>query len=441
MSIFGQVWLWSIAAFLIGVLLTWMMLVRPVQARNRKLERRLREARTAVSAPPRRPVRPAAPVEDKRQPADRYPPGPGFPDRYQPDPVLADVYQPDPGLTDRFEPEPRPTAQFDRHQAEPQPVDGYLAEPGMPPGYRPEPQPADVYPAEPGMPPGYQPEPQTTDRNQPESEPFWATFDPEPEPEPEPEAGEQSRELAWFEQERAAKPGADKSGADKEDAQPLPSPATEFVGLNSVLEPDNPADAGVTSVFKKIDDAPGEERGSERGSLFPTDTPAPEQASPTYAFGGDQKSAGNEEATEVTQVLPRRKPQKTPRSAFEPPRKRAEPSMRPIERREPVLLDEGGQSGSLFEPVTPANSAQASGDKASAEGSAREASVPSGPFGPGSAMPRPGGGRPADDFAVKASVTALRYCTEDSPQYPRMVAEVWFRTTADAERVGFRPVT
>jgi hypothetical protein len=56
-------------------------------------------------------------------------------------------------------------------------------------------------------------------------------------------------------------------------------------------------------------------------------------------------------------------------------------------------------------------------------------------------MPRPGGGRPSDDFGVKASVTALRYCTDESPQFPRMVAEVWFRTPEDAERVGFRPLT
>ncbi|EOD67944.1 hypothetical protein H480_14187, partial [Amycolatopsis vancoresmycina DSM 44592] len=68
-------------------------------------------------------------------------------------------------------------------------------------------------------------------------------------------------------------------------------------------------------------------------------------------------------------------------------------------------------------------------------------SVPPGPFGPGSAMPRPGGGAPSDSFAVKASVTALRYCTEDSAQFPKMVAEVWFRTAEDAERVGFRPLS
>jgi len=63
-----------------------------------------------------------------------------------------------------------------------------------------------------------------------------------------------------------------------------------------------------------------------------------------------------------------------------------------------------------------------------------------GPFGPGSAMPLPGGGSPAPEYTIKASVTALRYCTPESPQFGRTVAEVWFRSAADAERVGFRPV-
>jgi hypothetical protein len=417
MPIFGQVWLWSLAAFLIGVLLTWMVLVRPVQARNRRLERRLRELRTApVSAPPRRPARPGAPAGDKRRPPDRYQPSPGFGERYQPDP----------GVTDRYEPEAKPAEQ-------------YRTDPGPTDRHQPEPQAADHYAVDEAT-QRYQSEPQVADSHQPEPEPFWATFEPDPEPQSEP--AEEQRELAWFERERSAKPSVEK---EKDEPKPAPPSATEFVGLSAVLEPENPADARPTSVFQKIDDAPAEDRGSERGSLFgPSETgepePAatPEPAAPAYAFGGDPKPAGAEAATEVTQVLPRRQPLKTPRSAFEPPRP---PSVRSVERREPVKLDEGGQSGSLFEPVTPANSAQSTADKAPLESPRQDSAVPSGPFGPGSAMPRPGGGRPADDFAVKASVTALRYCTEDSPQYPRMVAEVWFRTAADAERVGFRPVT
>ncbi|GAA4299080.1 hypothetical protein GCM10023148_57660 [Actinokineospora soli] len=66
--------------------------------------------------------------------------------------------------------------------------------------------------------------------------------------------------------------------------------------------------------------------------------------------------------------------------------------------------------------------------------------VPPGPFGPGSAMPLPGGNSPSSEYRVKASVTALRYCSPESPKFDRTVAEVWFRTVADAERVGFRPL-
>jgi hypothetical protein len=96
-------------------------------------------------------------------------------------------------------------------------------------------------------------------------------------------------------------------------------------------------------------------------------------------------------------------------------------------------------SRSLFEPIVPADD----------EGTAtpppphrlRQASGGGrGPFGPGSAMPLPGGASPSPEFTIKASVAALRYCTPESPQFGRTVAEVWFRTAADAERVGFRPV-
>ena len=55
-------------------------------------------------------------------------------------------------------------------------------------------------------------------------------------------------------------------------------------------------------------------------------------------------------------------------------------------------------------------------------------------------MPLPGGNSPSGEYRVKASVTALRYCSPESPRFDRTVAEVWFRTVADAERVGFRPL-
>ncbi|WP_028663040.1 sunset domain-containing protein, partial [Saccharomonospora halophila] len=92
------------------------------------------------------------------------------------------------------------------------------------------------------------------------------------------------------------------------------------------------------------------------------------------------------------------------------------------------------RGGSLFDP-TPSG-----GGNPPARGNPGSPERTPGPFGPGSAMPLPGGERPSADYTVKASVTALRYCDERSPDFPKMVAEVWFRTPEDAERVGFRPL-
>ena len=95
-------------------------------------------------------------------------------------------------------------------------------------------------------------------------------------------------------------------------------------------------------------------------------------------------------------------------------------------------------SRSLFEPIVPASDGTPvpppPNKLRDGNGGGR------GPFGPGSAMPLPGGASPSPEFTIKASVAALRYCTPESPQFGRTVAEVWFRTAADAERVGFRPV-
>jgi hypothetical protein len=94
---------------------------------------------------------------------------------------------------------------------------------------------------------------------------------------------------------------------------------------------------------------------------------------------------------------------------------------------------------SLFEPIVPA--ADEGAPTPPPPHRLRQASGGGrGPFGPGSAMPLPGGASPSPEFTIKASVAALRYCAPESPQFGRTVAEVWFRTAADAERVGFRPV-
>lgn len=116
-----------------------------------------------------------------------------------------------------------------------------------------------------------------------------------------------------------------------------------------------------------------------------------------------------------------------------------EPSSTP-EPVAPAATDQPAEPArSLFEPIVPAEDEGMSTPPPphrlrQGSGGGR------GPFGPGSAMPLPGGASPSPEFTIKASVAALRYCTPESPQFGRTVAEVWFRTAADAERVGFRPV-
>lgn len=380
MSIFGQVWLWSIAAFLVGTLLTWLMLVRPVQARNRVLERRLRAAMKA------RPPEPAA------EPPARF---------FQPEEPGRESYPP------LDEPD------FFAGQPEPE-------------SYRPLDEPEFL---------GGRPEPEPTGRFRRDPEPLQR-FRPEPEPATE------SVKPAWFRD-------ASDAPAEEDRTKPAEPPEREGLGLSSVLEPERELDTELTSVFKLTDEKPVEEKGSEHGTLFDPDGPAPAglpgtkgpdalPEPPAYAFGGGPAPGSDDEsAVETTQVLPRRQPRQA--AANDGPAQAAPPSIRPIERREPAQPDEGGRSGSLFEPAVRRGSSAKAGDPVPVRPQP-DSAVPSGPFGPGSATPRPGGGRPSDEFAVKASVAALRYCTEDSPQYGRMVAEVWFRTPADAEKVGFRPL-
>lgn len=143
------------------------------------------------------------------------------------------------------------------------------------------------------------------------------------------------------------------------------------------------------------------------------------------------------EPTPTVSALPKRVPGK--------PRHQVPFGVMPGTTPEPVAaapataVDEPESQRSLFEPIIPAADEGTSTPPPphrirQGSGGGR------GPFGPGSAMPLPGGASPSPEFTIKASVAALRYCTPESAQFGRTVAEVWFRTAADAERVGFRPV-
>ncbi|WP_460611586.1 hypothetical protein, partial [Hymenobacter terrigena] len=163
--------------------------------------------------------------------------------------------------------------------------------------------------------------------------------------------------------------------------------------VSSALEPESEhrpepeSEAEKTSVFAPFEQAEsgslfesGKETGSlfepsrETGSLFDTGheagslfEPAQEQtgrhglldereeaaepAPPAYAFGGDSAPVAHEETpVESTQVLlPKRQPKTPPRGTEMP--QLSPPSMRAIERREPLDAEGRGRSGSLFEPA------------------------------------------------------------------------------------------
>jgi len=95
--------------------------------------------------------------------------------------------------------------------------------------------------------------------------------------------------------------------------------------------------------------------------------------------------------------------------------------------------DESGET----ETVEPAATAEAD-DAADSETAEPVAPAePDGPYGPGSALPRDGGAAPGDDYTVKGNADSMLFHTLASPYYGRTIAEVWFRTEADARRAGF----
>jgi hypothetical protein len=60
-----------------------------------------------------------------------------------------------------------------------------------------------------------------------------------------------------------------------------------------------------------------------------------------------------------------------------------------------------------------------------------------GPFGPGSALPKPDGSAPSPRFQVKARTSSMVFHTSSSPFFDRLEPQVWFRSPEDAQRAGF----
>ena len=555
MPIFGQVWLWSSLAFLLGALLCWLLVARPARNRVGELEAQLTTRARRFAVPPERP-------EPKRRDDDR---GlvPGFDRDDDPDfrtrayGGLRDVPPPLPPERDRLAQyaDPEPSDEFAPLPAEEPP--GYGAE-SAPPQTAAATQYLDVSagsltapPEVPSMSPppsdrgwfddelkgdaaNQAPEEQPAVRNRHhlDDEDFDARLvddDVDGEPaadiaaaldadEPRsaiededggtvftqrthPIPGELIRQIDEAGKEEAARAEGDNlvddlaDGDDRRDrtveseavAPPgltEPEPATSFLepessgsrftepepSIGRFTEPEpsagrftepsvgrftepEPSVGGFTEPSSGEPAVPPEapaERTEVVAAVAPAEVPveAPAEDTPLEPArtGSDlpkrvpQKNRISQGGVSVRvdptpSALPKRVPGK--------PRHQVPFGVQATATAEPAPVVEADQPAeaarSLFEPIVPAEDEGTSTPPPphrlrQGSGGGR------GPFGPGSAMPLPGGASPSPEFTIKASVAALRYCTPESPQFGRTVAEVWFRTAADAERVGFRPV-
>jgi hypothetical protein len=493
MSLFGQVWLWSLLAFVIGALVTWLVLVLPARKNIRELESRLAQAHAEATraAEPLEPTNTAYLAQSTVVEQEPYTPPRRYnteqngaertrvePNRFEDDhddELDVEHYRADQFSTDsdaeRFSPDQYSAGQYGAGESDPErtsvvnrPVElddseqftqqysagQFSADQHGADQHSVDQHGADQYST--GQYGADQPETEQYEDVQPEPEPHrhavpvpepeaWTNepaveyeVEPEPEPAPEPQP-----DPADYLPATEYMPQVERELEAAQPPEPTPEP--------SLFQPEPvPADFQPDPEWFERELVPERSPFEEPPSVDSFKGTEVTKVESAFDFTSDVEEniepAVEEVSVDAGNALPKRQPRQSPLGGFDPPQP-IQPSMRAIERREPNADLSGVHSGSLFEPaIEPGQYGKPPApEPPPARNPMPTDTVPPGPFGPGSAMPRPGGGRPADDFTVKASVTALRYCTDESSQFPRMVAEVWFRTTEDAERVGFRPLT
>ncbi|MEV4317681.1 hypothetical protein [Actinocrispum sp. NPDC049592] len=456
MQIFGQVWLWSLGSFLLGVFFTWLLLVRPNRKRLIELEEANARPETVVLPKAGHEPTVHTPHQPQLQPQPQSSssggPGPNAADKFLDDlfetqkrsvPPLPSVSSPPAPLASQPSADSHTTTRpgagdslpgrgdslpVRQGSGEPLPVRQAVADPlpvrqGS----------ADPLPVRPGG---------TGDPLPVRPVPPVAAAMPAPEP-------IQSR----LESGPTAPPEPPLSGGDH-DTELSDNPFQRFTESTTVfVPPEIPRPPQVEPSgqdwFAKEDEDPhaitdveDDENVDESGTIFTEHTtPIPADVIRSLDESQPPAAAPPQSAAELTQAMP-----PPARHGYDDHDDDDEPAGAAIDESpeleggfstppQPLpaqVTPESEMSRGLFESVVPVS------ERGAAEDSEDGEFVPPGPFGPGSAMPLPGGGSPAPEFNVKASVTALRYCTQDNPQFDRIVAEVWFRTPSDAERVGFR---
>ena len=492
MPIFGQVWLWSSLAFLLGAFLCWVLVARPARRRVGELEDELigRHRRPSMSERPE-PARHRA-LDDEY---DRYEAQRGDRRGDRPSLLPEPIEEPPEPLTRAYALPTREPGESNHPGSLRSPLNGIGA-------------PAEVDRTDTELADG----PETTQYLA-----FSAGSLGTGKLEAPPEVPYQPEGRGWFDSEAEQKgepleaisrlQSAPPSGLDRRlvddeaDAPPAGSGGTIFTQhthpipgdmirqideAGKAAHGDEPADALVDDL---ADDDAGSraahmlesEPAATPGASLPGVRPGPEVTSqpmpdvePTAPAHGAQgqtevmPAATFGSPTEVAPASGQRSGVDTSRRGTEEPKSMPEVTVRPepasganpLPKRVPGKprghTPFGVQTSSstlaptatsdpaaepiraLFEPIVPAeedNPVVPPPHRLRGDGNG------AGPYGPGSAMPLPSGASPSPEFTIKASVTARRYCTPESPQFGRTVAEVWFKSPADAERVGFRPVS
>ncbi|MFE9744759.1 hypothetical protein ACFYOT_07635 [Saccharothrix saharensis] len=245
--------------------------------------------------------------------------------------------------------------------------------------------------------------------------------EPEPEPEVEPEPAQPEPEAVTSEPEpRPEPPAFEPTFVPQSADQPLPARQPE-----PKPEPKKDEPARPRSLFEPLeDDEQVPELEQPRPSSSPSSSGNDQPFVPTLA---PELLAGNPVPMNPT-GLPQRPTRpagapRTPPPAPLAPKPVTPPPPRPVRPR-PVG----------FSPSTGGRPAPGS---TRFQGQ-QEGFNPRSPFGPGSVLPKSDGLAPAPEFQVKATLTGRRYFTNESANFRETRADVWFRTTADAEKAGFR---
>lgn len=433
--LFAEVWVWSIAAFVLGALLTWMLFVRP-------LRNRLNDTLDALHAESNR-----YPDDDDDPDSDYYSQSDYYRDTSDSLPFVDPPDWDSPDSPQYADPLPRhePVGHLEADEEEPTfgdwersrsrsatPDVGVSRQPTWADGQSSF---GDVRPGSPVAAAPPPPAPQAPVPPPELTEQFTSVTPPVPS-EPAPTASGSGS--SWFQTEdtQSLTPEGPHGGSEgrTEMFQPF--------GETPPGQGTTPASEGNTEMFHPVEDtvAPsaaspdsGRNEAAATGQLRSLFEPLTEEATPS--------PEPDPTVAETTQHIPRIEAEPNPPHGTESPGTEAtSPGPGHVETGE-----EGGAAASESADSTVTHHVPAA-DESTGEGG----SSPLPRRKPG-AGPRPGAqnlnrgteesGDPAEQesYTIKGHFASRQYHTAESPQYDRVIAEVWFRTRAEAEQAGFEP--